>query len=465
MRRTGMIFKLLTAVGVCLSVFLLSRVGMAVEPPIPFGATLYFTNTTYNLDDPNTKIEAILTLKNTSGAEVLTQEGFSGLNYHLNMYFYGPEGTDAHLITPVSTSDGESPTPGTPPPLVPFETLAAGWSMGIENFEVRDYYPLTQPGQYKVWFSMPAVQYDGTEVQPRYDSDGIYIGVGVPSTAVIWQGIIDTPDIYITLTRATPAVTADIRVTATEFKFGEGTRPGVTKSPLTQIGVIRLYKKTNIEEQGITTINHQTYGAIATNPSITYQAFEPTDTPGEYLKKGVEQSDYVIIAYPNQTTDFKPLGKLVAGDDPDWGMGEIFKNLILMTDFRGKKSPGKSKKITGSELLIIEPEYVEWTSDEELYVFVFESVGDWGVTVDLEPPEGFVADEKRLDQYVSSELKAIQFTLTDEGTKWKPTKVKYKLKHKGKTKKHESEIDIKLSRKKAKEKGVGVWGEKDKKKP
>ena len=130
-----------------------------------------------------------------------------------------------------------------------------------------------------------------------------------------------------------------------------------------------------------------------------------------------------------------------------------------MTDNRGKKVPGKGKKVTGSELLIIEPEYVEWTSNEELYPFAFESLGDWGVEVAVDPPEGFVTDNDSLTQSVSSELKAVQFTITDVGSKYEATKLKYKFKHKGKTTKLKSKVYIKLSRKLAKEKGVPIWGE------
>ena len=72
---------------------------------------------------------------------------------------------------------------------------------------------------------------------------------------------------------------------------------------------------------------------------------------------------------------------------------------------------------------------MEWTSNEELYPFAFESLGDWGVEVAVEPPEGFVTDNDSLTENVSSELKAIQFTITDIGSKYKSTEVKYKLKH------------------------------------
>jgi hypothetical protein len=56
-------------------------------------------------------------------------------------------------------------------------------------------------------------------------------------------------------------------------------------------------------------------------------------------------------------------------------------------------------------------------------------------------------------------LEAIQFTITDEGSEYKETKVKYKIKHKNKTINIESKIGIKLSKKLAKEKGLGIYGD------
>ena len=63
---------------------------------------------------------------------------------------------------------------------------------------------------------------------------------------------------------------------------------------------------------------------------------------------------------------------------------------------------------------------------------------------------------------MNTELEAIQFTIIDVGSKWKPTKVKYKIKHKGKVKDIEGEIGIKLAPGLAKKKGVSEYGEEGK---
>ena len=116
---------------------------------------------------------------------------------------------------------------------------------------------------------------------------------------------------------------------------------------------------------------------------------------------------------------------------------------------------GKYRKFTGSELLVIEPEYVEWSSETELYPFVFDSVGDWTVTTSVTPPEGFVADNGSLDAEVTNEVEAVQFSITDIGSKWIPTKVTHKIKHKKQKEiTFTSDVGIKLTPELAKEKGM-----------
>jgi hypothetical protein len=112
----------------------------------------------------------------------------------------------------------------------------------------------------------------------------------------------------------------------------------------------------------------------------------------------------------------------------------------------------KYRRQTGSELLIIEPEYVEWDSTQELYPFIFESVGDWEVTTSVSPPEGFISNQNSLSADVNSETEAVQFTITDIGSKWTKTGVTHKIKHKGKTKTIKSTIGIKCAKQLAKEK-------------
>jgi hypothetical protein len=188
------------------------------------------------------------------------------------------------------------------------------------------------------------------------------------------------------------------------------------------------------------------------------------------VRLGVTDSEGVLgFALPYEA-DFMAIGELVASDPVYIGtsVGEVLlegslkvKHIKLLVNLNKpeKKVPAKSRKLTGSELLIIEPEYVEWSDQSELYPIVFESIGDWSVTTSVEPPEGFVADQDSLATEVNTDLKAVQFTLTDVGTEWKATKLKHKVKHKGKVKTIESEIGIMLTPELAKKKGVCIYGE------
>ncbi len=106
-----------------------------------------------------------------------------------------------------------------------------------------------------------------------------------------------------------------------------------------------------------------------------------------------------------------------------------YQNFQVIKKCTGETVAAKSKRFTGSELLIIEPEYMEWSSETEVYPFVFDSVGDWTVTTSVTPPEGFVADNESLDAEVVNETEAVQFTITDVGSKWIPTQTMFKLKH------------------------------------
>jgi hypothetical protein len=124
----------------------------------------------------------------------------------------------------------------------------------------------------------------------------------------------------------------------------------------------------------------------------------------------------------------------------------------------GKKVSCKTTKRTGSDLLIIEPEYIEWDGTKELYPFVFEAVGSWSLTTSINPPQGFVTDRQSLSAEVQSGIEAVQFTITNKGPRWEETEVTHRVKHQGKTEMIKSKIGIKLSRRLAKEKRLGIYG-------
>ena len=164
----------------------------------------------------------------------------------------------------------------------------------------------------------------------------------------------------------------------TEFVFGEGSRPPVSKQPMSGAEV-RLYLASEIAAAGISPINNKTYPAIAANSTIAYRIAAETATRGLYGFKRIDQGDYVVIVNPGKSTAYRGIGQSILANNPGWNAGEILVDMILMTTKGGKKTPGKSTRVIGSEIIIVQPEYVEWTSAEELYPFAFETAETWAV--------------------------------------------------------------------------------------
>lgn len=271
-----------------------------------------------------------------------------------------------------------------------------------------------------------------------------------------------TPDVAI----VTPGT---INVRAEKHTVGTGSHPGSTKVPIdgmpvnvydkspgscvSKIGVSWQNYKTVwnscIPRQGPTGCTVVSNGRCVTSPSGVATFSMP---PGDYLVIGLFDPS------SSQTGDEIYIGVSAGGLDS----GEtINKYLQVIQKADGKKVPAKYTVVTGSELLIIEPEYVEWDGTQELYPFVFQSTGDWGVTTAVAPPEGFVADYTSLSESVKSEVEALQFTITDVGSKWTHTNVEHKIKHKNKTQTIKSSIGVKLSERLAKEKKLSVFGQED----
>ncbi len=255
--------------------------------------------------------------------------------------------------------------------------------------------------------------------------------------------------------------TGTLVVKADRHTVGIGPKPGSIKEPIEGLNV-KLFDKSMGNCAAGYGISWQNYPEIYNNciPVADKETdgygkaiFSPA--PGNYLVIGcdgcdkIENVDKIYIG--------NSVGEIITGD-------EVYKYLQIIKKSDGKKVPAKYRKFTGSELLVIEPEYVEWSEEAELYPFVFDSLGDWAVTTSVTPPEGFVADKDALSAEVSSDVEAVQFTITDIGSKWVATKVKHKIKHKNKTMTFESEVGMKLTPELAKKKGLGVYGEDDRRK-
>lgn len=254
-----------------------------------------------------------------------------------------------------------------------------------------------------------------------------------------------------------PAARSSIDTYVDLLKIESGAnKPGATKSSL-EHAEVHLYKQSEIRDD-YKPVNWKVYSEIWNNEAPLQVVF--TNSEGHASFYNIEQDDYVVIARHSEFSDVKHMGSPLGADDPCWQTAEACeKHLKVLLKADGKKVAGQTKKLKGSLLLITEPEYVEWDSTQELYPFVFESIGDWDITTSVAPPEGFETDFKSIDAQVINEMEAVQFTVTDVGSSWKETKVKYKIKHKKKTQTLESKIGIKVSKKLAKEKGLGIYGE------
>lgn len=123
---------------------------------------------------------------------------------------------------------------------------------------------------------------------------------------------------------------------------------------------------------------------------------------------------------------------------------DIFLQVILTPN--GKIAPAVTTAIPGSLLLITEPEYLDFTSGEELLPIIYESVaGQWSAVVQADVPEGFVCNPGTQQASVAtSEIQLLEFTVRETSTQSatlqivyastkgeKMAKVVHRLKHNG----------------------------------
>jgi hypothetical protein len=234
---------------------------------------------------------------------------------------------------------------------------------------------------------------------------------------------------------------ATLIVHAARHIVGSGTHPGSTKEPLTGIEVC-VYDKSETSCARTTCggISHQHYQCIV--DMCTPVRCDVTDENGR-VEMNLPAGDYIVIsADATKTVLPDPLG--VSASDLQCGQ-LMQKHLQQIIKVDGQKVPGKTTRRTGSELLIIEPEFVLWDGTVQLYPFVFETVGDWGVTATVAPPEGFLSDYGSLSAEVADEIEAVQFTVTEVGSDLVPTETTFEVTHKGKKEKIRSKVGILLT--------------------
>jgi hypothetical protein len=238
---------------------------------------------------------------------------------------------------------------------------------------------------------------------------------------------------------------ASIEVHAARHIVGSGPNPSTSKQPLTGI-MVGLYDASagscaRQQDQQGDGISWQEFAAIVSNCTAVQSG--TTDADGVATIAAVP-GDYIAISHFDSDGDGS-LDQYIGVSAGGVECGVTKKYLQLLVDAQGNKKPGKTTRLTGSELLIIEPEYVIWDDMIQLYPFVLESVGDWGVTTSVTPPDGFVADYSSLSASVENEMKAVQFTITEVGSEAVPTQMHFEVSHNGQSRVVDSKVDIRLT--------------------
>jgi len=465
--------------------------------------------------DQNDAIKILITLENTGTESIITEEGFSNQDFKKDLYFMvmNDDGTVISSVTANDLGGGED----SPPPLVipvvvggeaelaevvPVEVIPSGWIKDVPISNAHALYTL--PAGYicvKAVISMstyaeifkPEGGVDYAELgnfnfadviesdqvcfylNSDEDEDNYYYPqpFGVNTIAdcndndsevnpgkeeIVGNGIDDDCN---QLTSDGPAVVLGmIDIKAHEHAVERGHHPKSHKSPI--IGMeVKAFNKADSCVSDIGKISWKDYEYIWINCNSYVSGTTDDDgkvslpvPPGDYIVIGLYDLDIYLATKVDHVKSGKTKRKKL--------------HLKAIKKHNGKKVAGKHKKRTGSELLIIEPEYIEWDGTEELYPFIFESIGDWSITTSVAPPEGFVSDFENLSEDVYSEEAAIQFTITDLESDWGvDTEVTHDLEHKGKKEKIKSKVGVRLSKGLAKAKGLDKFGkklEKEKKK-
>jgi hypothetical protein len=266
------------------------------------------------------------------------------------------------------------------------------------------------------------VQFDRSEAVMSLGT----IAPGIPASATIQGNVGD--DIFSGTRRV--AILKDsgtVYSTSSLHTVGCGTNPVAFKTPI--VGMeIRVFDASAGSCAAGYGLSWQHWGDIWDGCTSIHSQETYGQGEGNFA---LQQGSYLMIGKAIEPGDVSPPHSEYIGRQVDVYPGsEDYQYFQVIKKCDNKTVPAKSKKFTGSDLLVIEPEYVEWSSTTELYPFVFDSIGDWEVTTSVVPPEGFVSDYDSLSATVSSELKAVQFTITDVGSKWVPTQVIQKIKHK-----------------------------------
>jgi hypothetical protein len=446
-------------------------------------------------------IPIVLTLENVGG-DLITSQGFNGKPFYRYLTFTDPAGKG------ILADDLESFTPTevhVPPPMVlpvglellqveAVEVLIGmspgpPWSLSIGIPDAHTFYTLYRnvpypAGRYSVKAIIPMrtysrIDYPGELVgyslltsvafQETVASDPVYFSIiadrdndgfsypedpnGLPDcddgNASVHPGATEIPGNGIdddcnpaTVDASPPQGT--IALHAVKYLVGQGSHPPTLQEPLASmpVKIMSMSPGSCVAQHGFKWTNYDAiWGGVGSCPA---EGSGSTDASGD-LVVIMPPGEYAILGYtdPNPAVNNDELyisATVVLAADATQHV-----NVQAIVTPVGKFVPAQATRRNGSELWIIEPEYIEWTGTEEFYPFVFRSVGDWNVSTSITPPEGFVADADALEADVNSALTAVQFVVTDVGSEWKDTRVKHKVKHRGKTETIKTKIGVKNS--------------------
>lgn len=297
---------------------------------------------------------------------------------------------------------------------------------------------------------------DGCDPQVPVDDDAPAAFPAGQATRVTYSATDDCSNTATAGIDVTVLFGADIAVSASRLNVGPGTFPQAAREPLEDLEVCAYdLAEGSCAADVCGGASPQDYSCILDNCDPVNAGFNAacctTDAAGE-CTINVPPGEYVLLSDdPSGTVPPKPLG-VRAGALVCGALKPVRLQQIVRHD--GRAMPAQTTVRTGSELLIIEPAFVEWDETEEAYPVVFESVGDWSAESSVTPPEGFVSDHEMLAEQVTDEVEAVQFLLTDVGSDWVPTETRHVLRHQGRREVVLSRIGVRLSEGLAAAKGL-----------
>ena len=382
--------------------------------------------------------------------DVVANKAFTFQQFHLALKIIDPDGQALSLVNSMV-----APEPGPPfryegRNLVPVEIIPVGYEKITGMPDARTYFKFgTKYGWYTAQVQVPLETFSRVtlDLNGNFFSDladpGRIAFNPLSSNLIRFQ--IQPPE---------PILKSSINVRLNLVTVGPGVRPDARRGALANAPV-RIYKQSSIPTD-FQPIGWKVYPAIWIGMDPLKSAL--TDSNGIARFTSLEKGDYLILAQYPMSSEFSYVAVSVSASDKGWVQdGIIQEELRVVQKSSGSKIPGKTTKLSGSYLLITEPEFVEWNGTTETFPFIFEAVGRWQVTTSITPPSGKV-DNKSLLADLTDGMKAVQFTAT-ASSKWVETIVQYNITHDKTNYKITDKIGVKLSKDLSKEKNKTIFGD------